>query len=327
VSQPERERGGRWIAVLAASLAAHLIALSALHANLHAAASHELNAIDVTFSVVAAPQAPSSLEPIAPAIDVPPPRTKPALVARRPSEAPVRPDPRERASPPDLAEANDPSQTPRASESTLSLDPAIVARAFVLSERSAPGEATEATGEERTADDVDAKPPNYFEGVGEKTYLTRREPPKLQRHRDGTYHYRGQAFKAIVAEDGSVDFDDGSRQGSKLVFDLTDMLVRRRGEDPYRVEKRWFLESTEKLRDQLLELWRAKLERRAILKLRGRLIRVFEDDTLTDRQKAAHVVAIFQDTADGDAGTAARSAIAEFVADSMPNVELPAPIR
>jgi len=324
VSQPEREGGGRWIAVLAASLAAHLIALSTLHGDLHTTANHEPNAIDITFSVVAPSEAPPSAEPIAPAIEVPPPRTKPAAVVRRPSQEPVRPDPRDGTNPPELAEASKPSQTPRESESTLSFEPASVARAFVLSQQSAPGEAS---GEAGAASDVDAKPSNYFEGVGDKTYLTRREPPKLQRHRDGTYHYQGQAFKAIVAEDGSVEFDDGSRQGSKLAFDLTDMLLRRRGKDPYRMEKRWFLESTEELRDHLLELWRAKLERRAILKLRGRLIRIFEDDTLTDRQKAAHVIAMFQDTADGDAGIAARSAIVEFVADSMPNVELPASIR
>ncbi|MGB8329874.1 MAG: hypothetical protein WCE62_07085 [Polyangiales bacterium] len=286
MSAPKRERAGRWIAVLAASLVAHVVALSALSVRQDAQARAELNAIDISFSVLAPPEKTPSAASIEPAVDRPPLPTEPAPVAQRQSQ----------------------------------LDPATAARAFVLSQPSGQPEAAEA---DRAAGGSNAEPSEYFEGVGDKTYLTQREPPKLQRHRDGTYHYRGLAFRAIVAEDGSVEFEDGSRQGSKIVFDLTDMVLRRHGEDPYRVEKRWFLESTEALREDLLEVWRAKLERRALLKLRGRLLRVFEDETLTAPQKVARIVAMFRDAADDDTGVAARTAIAEFVAQSMPDVNLP----
>jgi hypothetical protein len=39
-----------------------------------------------------------------------------------------------------------------------------------------------------------------------------------------------------------------------MAFDMTDILLLRREEDPYRLEKRWFLESTAALREDLPEL-------------------------------------------------------------------------
>ena len=148
-----------------------------------------------------------------------------------------------------------------------------------------------------------------------------------QSHQDGTYHFKGHAFKAIVEQDGSVTFDEGYKQGATIAFDLSDRLMRRRGEDPYRVEKRWFMEGTEELRQQLFERWRAKQTMIALRKLRGRLLRISEDGTLNDRQKAARVVAMFQDTADDEAGGAARTTIAEFVANRMPTVALPSRVH
>ncbi|MBW1905469.1 MAG: hypothetical protein JRJ24_09215, partial [Deltaproteobacteria bacterium] len=121
-------------------------------------------------------------------------------------------------------------------------------------------------------------------------YLSRREPPKLRPRQDGTYHFKGHAFKAIVEQDGSVTFDEGYKQGTTIAFDLSDRLMRRRGEDPYRVEKRWFMEGTEEFRQELFERWRAKQTMLALRKLRGRLLRISEDGSLNDRQKAARVV-------------------------------------
>jgi len=158
-------------------------------------------------------------------------------------------------------------------------------------------------------------------------YLSVREPPRLQRHRDGTHRYRGHAFKAIVEKDGSVTFDDGYRQGTTVAFDLTDAIMRRRGEDPYRVEKRWFLDGTAEFRHELFERWRAKQTLLALRKLRVRLLRIIEDGTLTAPQKAARVIAMFLDTADDEAGAAARNTIAEFVAERMLEIDLPSDVR
>jgi len=207
------------------------------------------------------------------------------------------------------------------SELLLALDPSSVARAFVVSQQAAPSKASDAEQEGTRA--TDAGPRNYFEGVGKKQYLSVRDPPKLRRHKDGTHHYKGHAFKAVVEQDGSVTFDDGYGQGVTVRFDVTDAIMRRRGEDPYRVEKNWFLEGTEEFRQELFERWQAKQTLVAIRKLRIRLLRISENESLTGNEKAARVIALFEDTSNDEAGALARNTITEFVADRMPGIELP----
>ena len=190
-----------------------------------------------------------------------------------------------------------------------------------------PGDPSE-TGQEASAgaaaeSGTDDGPRNYFEGVGEKRYLSVRDPPKLRRHRDGTHHYQGHAFKAVVEPDGSVTFDDGYSQGVTVRFDISELVMRRHGEDPYRVEKNWFLEGTSEFRQELFERWQAKQTLVALRKLRIRLLHISEDETLPDREKAARIIAIFRDTADNESGASARTTIAEFVAERMPDIELP----
>jgi hypothetical protein len=292
--------------VLAASLVAHVVVLSTLSAVPSKTAIARLNAIDITFSVTAPPPREAPVPPVtAPSPDP----TKPALAKRsKRSRQPVSPDR------PTLVETSAPPAAPSKAEPVPNLDPESAARAFVIFQQPAPSAA-------------ETEAPNHFEGVGNKHYLSLREPPKLQPRQDGTYHFKGHAFKAIVEQDGSVTFDEGYQQGATIAFDLSDRLMRRRGEDPYRVEKRWFMEGTEEFRQQLFERWRAKQTMIALRKLRGRLLRISEDGTLNDRQKAARVVAMFQDTADDEAGGAARTTIAEFVANRMPTVALPSRVH
>jgi hypothetical protein len=301
--------------VLVASVVVHFVVLSTLSAVPRAAPISRLNAIDVTFRVIeppprAVPADPATAEPPAPNNPVP---VAPREASRR-SRATASPDRPIGAEP--SASASEPSQAaPRPK-----LDPANAARAFVLFQRASASEASKVEGEGPRKTEAEA--PNYFEGGGDKQYLSRREPPRLQRHQDGTYRYRGQAFKAIVEKDGSVVFDDGYRQCTTLRFDITDLIMRRRGEDPYHVEKNWFLEGTAEFRQELFERWRAKQTLLALRKLRRRLLHISEDGTLSDQQKSARVIAMFQDTPDDDAGAAARGVIAEFVADRMPTTDL-----
>ncbi len=294
--------------------------LSTLSAVPHTAAVSRLNVIDVTFTVTEPP--PLEVPPESTATEPPaPPSAEPddvPVASRRSSDT----RPRVRAT-----EAVPSAPAPKSTETVTpaKLDPKSAAHAFFLFQQAAPTEAPE--GAEADPRGTDAEAPNYFEGVGEKHYLSQREPPILQAHNDGTYRYRGTAFKAIVEKDGSVTFDDGYRQSSTISFDMTDLMMRRRGEDPYRVEKNWFLEGTAKFRDELFERWRAKQTLLALRKLRGRLIRMSEDRTLSDEKKEARVLAMFHDTEDDHAGAAARRTIAEFVADEMPATVLPDHMR
>ena len=316
MSQAGRERSGRWLAVFVASFAAHVLALSAVSVDSRASTKWDSKAVDINFTVANPPT------PIAPPE---PPASEPRAVETSAVQVPVVASRRSRAT----LEAGQPVQqkptaaspAPAESELLLALDPSSAARAFIVSQAVAPSEASDA--EQEGAPATDAGPRNYFEGVGKKQYLSVRDPPKLRRHKDGTHHYQGHAFKAVVENDGSVTFDDGYSQGVTVRFDIADAMMRRRGEDPYRVEKNWFLEGTEEFRQELFERWRAKQTLIAIRKLRIRLLRIYENQALTGNEKAARVIALFEDTSEDAAGASARTAIAEFVADRMPGVELP----
>ena len=237
MSQAARERSGRWIAVLVASLTAHLIALLLLGVLPHTPAAWGSNAIDVAFSIEA-PQ-PDLAPDLAPAEPAGPENISPAPVAaasrrRRPTAASERPAPAKPIAP-----------SPKGSEVLYALDPTRAARSFLIAQEVMPGDPSASNQEGLPAVTSEPgagdEPRNYFEGTGKKRYLSVRDPPKLRRHRDGTHHYQGHAFKAVVEPDGSVTFDDGYSQGVTVRFDITELMMRRRGEDPYRVEKNWFL--------------------------------------------------------------------------------------
>ena len=282
--------------------------------------------IDVTFTVVEPPPpepppAATAAEPTAPQ-DVAPdamPMAERRLRTRRRRRAKASKTPPS-AKPSETSPA-EVTVSPSTTKPAPNLDPETAVRAVFLSQESFPGETPEAP-KTATASSEDRETPNYFEGVGKKRYLSQREPPKLRRHGDGTYRYRSHAFKAIVAKDGSVTFEDKNQQGMTVSFDLTDAMMRRRGEDPYRYEKEHFLKSTATFREELFERWKEVQTRLALKKLRVRLLRISEDVTLSQPQKEARVLAIFRNTADDEAGAAARKTIAEFVSRRMPGVEL-----
>lgn len=313
--QAGRGRAGRWTAVLVGSLAAHLVALSALGFLPRTSATWESNEIDVSFAVAdpkpeVAPTEPEPVEPSQPEIALP----IAALQRRRPKATT------------DRSARKKPSATAPSSSETevmVALDPTSVARAFLISQEATTSNSSEAAQEGSRPAEAETGPRNYFEGVGAKQHLSVRDPPKLRLHRDGTHHYQGHAFKAIVETDGSVTFDDGYSQGVTVRFDITELMMRRRGEDPYRVEKNWFLDGTSEFRQELFERGRAKQTLVALRKLRIRLLRISEDEALSGGQKADRVIAMFVDTADDETGASAREAIAAFVADRMPEVGLP----
>lgn len=313
-----RERAVRWSAVLLASVGAHLLALSAvrLDPGMGMGARSDSNVVDITFHTVDSSPLVTPVEPTAgePRAQDKPVVQVPVVASRRSRPTPEADD----AVPPKPTTS---SPVPSASEPMLALDPNAAARAFIVSQQVAAREVSDAQGEGTSAAEVELR--NYFEGAGSKRHLSAREPPKLRLHKDGTHHYLGRAFKAIVEKDGSVTFDEGYRQGSTVRFDITDAVMRRRGEDPYRVEKNWVLEGTEGLRQEIFDRWRAKQALVAIRKLRARLSRIAENDALSGSGKSTLVIAMFRDTSDDEIGASARDTIARFVAERMPGVALP----
>ena len=104
-----------------------------------------------------------------------------------------------------------------------------------------------------------------------------RFPLKLES--DG-YHYDGPSFSAIVGLDGRVTFDDHSIRDFKGLsggFDLTDLAMKSRKQDPYRYEKEKFMENTSKLRGELTSRARKERLESALAALPQQLERVWSD--------------------------------------------------
>ncbi|MEM8607399.1 MAG: hypothetical protein AAGF92_09850 [Myxococcota bacterium] len=293
--------------VLVASIVLHALVLFALQSErpVHPAPASSMTS--VTFTV-------TELEPEVRTAHLPDETSTQVTSSRR--WVPVPPKSAARAGRSGTEEGRDAEETTLREEPPMPLDPRSVARALVVSQQ----QAQQSVGE---ANDQAGGVPNRLDGVGHKNYLSAREPPPLLPREDGTYRYRANTFEAVVAEDGSVTFTDANQQSATISFDITDHMMRKRGEDPYRVEKQWFLEDTSEFRRALFERWRAKHMTLALRTLRTRLLRLSEDAKLSDQQKAERVIAIYRDTASDDAGAAARDIIATFVSDRMPGVSLP----
>ncbi len=163
-----------------------------------------------------------------------------------------------------------------------------------------------------------------------RPHLDRRAPPVLQPMPDGGYAYAGPSFAARVHRDGSVQFidrivhpdgsfsfpDDPTRLGvvfSPFKLDLTDAMLSAMGEQLYPAEKRWFLEQTQTLREQLEADDRLHMFARARRQLRDALLAIVNDARRTSHQKRDAVFALWADCADDEVGERGRNVIEEFV--------------
>ena len=81
------------------------------------------------------------------------------------------------------------------------------------------------------------------------TALSRAPDPVLDHHADGSHTFVGNGIKATIDPDGRVHFHDSYISG--LHFDLNAWMEHLAHNDPYRSERRWFLERTAALREQL----------------------------------------------------------------------------
>jgi hypothetical protein len=153
-------------------------------------------------------------------------------------------------------------------------------------------------------------------------YLVKREPPSLQRERDGSYSFTGPVFHARIARDGHVSFEDKGQvrlnaQGAQIGFDLTDAADSLAKHELYSAEKQWFLDQTVALRDQLSESFQISERARTKRELERALDRIFDrqDDAA---HKHAALFALWQDcSADAD-GADVRRVVELFIRTKLP---------
>ena len=134
--------------------------------------------------------------------------------------------------------------------------------------------------------------------------------------RDTGYTHDDSTFSAHVARDGSVTFED------KLTLDLTDFVMRRRHEDPYRYEKAKFLASTFDERVQMRLVYRDEEMEAALGQLPSHLHSVwYKPTSLAERKRA--LFELWDECDEDDEGVKpgagkARAIILDFVRDHLP---------
>jgi hypothetical protein len=154
----------------------------------------------------------------------------------------------------------------------------------------------------------------------ELPHLVQREPPKLTREADGGYSFKGRVFQARIESDGHVAFVDKPPVGVNAMpfggtFDLTDATSK--GE-LYPAERRWFLEQTEQLRDQLAQTARVQELARLRRSLEHELDGVLDSASLDAARKRAAVFAIWQDCGEDSDAERTRKIVEAFVRRRMP---------
>lgn len=140
------------------------------------------------------------------------------------------------------------------------------------------------------------------------------------------YLYKGPQFSARILPDGTVNFDDKTFRdfnGTSGSFDITDMIMRGKKEDPYRHEKQAFLASTEALRTQLQKKARAERLRGSLAMLPQHLEGIWFDRRIPAKRRRQLLFELWRDVAGGDdeegkAGGEARRIVESFVRKNLP---------
>jgi hypothetical protein len=140
------------------------------------------------------------------------------------------------------------------------------------------------------------------------------------------YVYKGPQFSAAIHSDGSVSFDDKSIRdfnGTSGTFDINDLVMRGKKEDPYRHEKQRFLAATAEKRNELQKRARAAELRGALAMLPGHLQSVWTDGRMSAHQRRDVIYQMWREAASGEddtgrAGTEARAIIEQFIRDRLP---------
>jgi hypothetical protein len=211
------------------------------------------------------------------------------------------------------------------------IDPSHVAAAIALQDDRGPTqEGPPATlnpeGPEHgpTAEEAVAQTEAYLGAqAAAKTYITHRTF-HLTPHTDGTMHWQGTGFEAVIHPDGSVTFSDrpgveydwGTGQGS---FDLTDMIMGSAGQDPHAAERAWFMEHAEDTIDQLEQQARARAAAHSVSSVRGRCRAIWQDATRTAADRRRAIFELWDEADETGDGRTARDQIIAFIRESIPD--------
>jgi hypothetical protein len=144
--------------------------------------------------------------------------------------------------------------------------------------------------------------------------------------KDDGYHYDGPSISAVIRMDGTVDFNEHAIRDFKGLsggFDLTDIAMRGKKQDPYRYEKEKFMEHTSKLRGELQTRARRDRLENSLAALPQHLSEVWSDGSRSVRERRGALYYMWREAAGSDdevgqAGRKARSMIESFIRAQLP---------
>jgi hypothetical protein len=143
--------------------------------------------------------------------------------------------------------------------------------------------------------------------------------------RDG-YLYNGPSFSAHISLDGTVSFDDKYIRDFKGLsggFDLTDAIMKGKKEDPYRHEKKKFLEATAAKRAEMARKVRDEQVRASLAELPWHCDEIWRDHNRSPSERRRMLFALWRETGEaedglGEAGDQARTTIEKFIRHYLP---------
>lgn len=142
--------------------------------------------------------------------------------------------------------------------------------------------------------------------------------------RDG-FVYNGPQFSAHISLDGSVSFDDKSIRDFKGLsggFDLTDLVMKGKKEDPYRHEKKRFLEATETKRTEMARRAHEAQIEQSLAELPWHCEEIWHERYRSAAQRRKTLYELWKETAGdgelGQAGAKAREIIEAYIQRVLP---------
>ena len=129
----------------------------------------------------------------------------------------------------------------------------------------------------------------------------------------GEYQYKGKAFTALIGRDGRVSFDDKSIRDFKGLsggFDITDLVMKAKHEDPYRAEKAAFMNQTEAMRKKMTQADLRERRLASLTHLPETLDRIWHDTRMSTVERRKQLFETWKDASmsESEIGDAAKEA-------------------
>jgi hypothetical protein len=143
----------------------------------------------------------------------------------------------------------------------------------------------------------------------------------------GEFEYKGKAFSARIGRDGRVSFDDKSIRDFKGLsggFDVTDLIMRAKGDDPYRAEKAAFMQQTEAMRKKMAQAALKERVEASLARLPAHLDEIWRDGRHPAVERRRLLYETWKDAASaetdlGDSGKEACVIVETFVRRYLPS--------